>query len=467
MKTKQGRKSLQFIEASGEPAPPNCAELEKMLISAILYNDRWIPRIKSFLKPEYFYIKQNGEYYTWILETYTKRRAVDGEMFFNRFYDDSHPEMYEEIERLGRDLGAGSYDAVQYAKLIQEDAARRSIIQIAQKAVIEAYKPDSDVIGLTGDIQSKARRISSSMTNSSSSMDWKTSIDYHIDEMLARRIAPADKPTRFTFNGRIGLPGLNKYVPPVESGDLVGLLAEPGVGKTVALEQISDGWNMEGERGVFFHLELKPITMMDRRAQRYSGIPIAALREANKAMSDEQWDLYIKTMDDLYKWPGQLHYEHCPGWTASQIIAKATEIKEADGLDYIIIDYYNKIKPVITDGRNFSQAKGEVIEDIKTFIENADLRCVMAAQFDKESKKGRVTQFKTTNDARDTGELQDKVNVSLILDRKRDSSDNNKRQQDGRIYVDKCNAGEEGSIPIRFIGETLRFVELTTEAWNE
>jgi hypothetical protein len=85
----------------------------------------------------------------------------------------------------------------------------------------------------------------------------------------------------------------------------------------------------------------------------------------------------------------------------------------------------------------------------------------MAAQFDKASKSARR---RTLGDARDTGELQDKSNLGIVIDRPYEGLESNDRSQNANIIIDKCNAGRTGSIPMYYRGDRLAFYPVSGKA---
>jgi replicative DNA helicase len=277
----------------------------------------------------------------------------------------------------------------------------------------------------------------------------RSSNHYYLD-VIARRQAANDDP-KLKFHC---WPGLSKLMPELGIGDLVAVLAESGVGKTVFLEQCAEDWARRGWRVAFFHLELNSQTMLDRRMTRHTGIPIANLRDE---LSDAHFNQIIKVCGEIDDWTGNIHYVHCPGWTSEQIISKAIELDETSGIDIVIVDYFNKIRTVAADGMNYAQARGYDVETIKNGVEVYGWRGLMAAQFDKAAT---YKPKKRGSDARDTGELEQKANVVMVIDRQ--IGENNQREKCGQVQVVKCNAGREGSIDVVYQGEVLTYGELST-----
>ena len=157
----------------------------------------------------------------------------------------------------------------------------------------------------------------------------------------------------------------------------------------------------------------------------------------------------------IAKWPGELAYVRCPGWTMGQIVAKIEQVAQMGGLHYVMVDYLNKVRP---DSRgqnfNYTQGRGSDIEDFKSCLERWGLVGFLGGQFDKDSKTKKRRKL---SDLRDTGELDDKAQVGLVIDRgeKEDGS----MSELCTIRVVKCNIGSMGPISMRMVGQRFLFTD--------
>jgi replicative DNA helicase len=260
---------------------------------------------------------------------------------------------------------------------------------------------------------------------------------------------------------RLVLPwaALKPFVPPLAPGTMIGIIANPGVGKTAFIECCLEKWARLGKRCALFHYELSLPVMLDRRMQRHSAIPIARLR-CGIADGSPEWQLVSEVTDRISKWPGEIIYVHCPRWSAAQVAAEATRLHDEQRLDVIALDYLNKIPVPHANGFNFAQRRGQDIEEFKTVCEQLGVVGLLAAQFDKASKTSRdPTQYGLAG-ARDTGELLDKSNVGLALGRPCPEYDD---ENVTKVVVDKVNDGRTGTAFMYFRGDRLSFTDLHPE----
>lgn len=440
--------------------PPNCIEVEEALLGSLIIAPDMIPRIKAFLKPEAFYLVKNRIVYEAILYLHSKRKPADSVTITRHLEENNY---LDEVGGPGfithlMTVPPTPYAAMSYAEDIIADYTKRQLIEIGSWMTKEAYHANGNLNEIIGTGRQKIQAAAGLMTNDKQALDLKSSNRFYLD-LLDRRVADKDKPKL-----KLPWPGFNRLMPVLGLGDLVTVMAAPSIGKTVFLENCAEAWAQDGWKIAFFHFELNEQTMFDRRMNRLTGrgensVPVSMqlLREPER-LEEAHWAKILKVTTEIEnEWPGNIHYIHSFGWTANQVVAKAVELHESHGIDIMIVDYFTQIRTNPVNGMNFSQARGADVQTLKVALEEYNWRGLMAAQFDKTSRKSKTP--KRGIDARDTAEVEDKSNVIIVIEREVDEQ-TNKRISIGSFQVVKCNAGEEGSFAIMLKGDRLTFVEL-------
>ena len=125
-----------------------------------------------------------------------------------------------------------------------------------------------------------------------------------------------------------------------------------------------------------------------------------------------------------------------------------------------MVDYFNKLRIPDRMSSYTSYELGMSIELLKSTLEDLWLVGWMAAQFAKSGKTRKG--YRTVADARDTGELDDKSNIGLILDRPVDET-TGQREDVANVFVTKCNSGTQGMATLLFDGARFRFRNFTRQ----
>lgn len=421
------------------PLLPCNQEAEEAVLGAILIDSDAILKIGPLLDPVDFNVARHGLIYAAMKSLAKRGEPID------------LVTLTDEIERADQLAEIGgpatltgfinatptSIHAAHYAGIVRKCRIRRELIAGAGQIAKAAYSANGNLPQVIADSRRIVAGIAQLMTGGDAGMGLQESCDVYYN-LLDRRVQDKDKP-RLEFPWR----DLQTYIPQLAPGELVGLAGDSGGGKTAFLECCAEHWARQGWRIAFFHYELSTATMLDRMIQRATGIPIKALRSGNL---DNEYPAIIQALSEISEWKGNIQFVHCPGWPMSRLLATAQHLHDADPIDVVIVDYLNKIPQVDRGGdRNMAQQIGDDIEDYKTWLETNGVVGMLAAQFDKAHKH---TSNRTLGDVRNTGEMEDKINVGIVINTKDDKTTFN---------VTKANAGRCGEVGMYFMGARLQF----------
>lgn len=441
-------KVKQFEVEQLDELRPHNQEAEESTIGSVLVDNEAGVSV-PFLQPSDFYIERNGLIWAAIVDL--RRRRLPSDIIT----------LSDELERRGNlvEIGGPAYltslinatptsmHIVYYAQIVKRTALLRQVIDAASAAVKLAYSDAAPVEEVTGTLKADLVEIEKHIaTDDGNTMDINRAASFYLDVLDQRANSKDREKLQFPWAD------LNNLMPYLDAGTLVGVVAEPGAGKTVFIENCAEFWAKRGWKVVFYHLELSSQMMLDRRTQRMTGIQIRDLQSGR--ISGEQWDIAMAATRKTQEWPGQLYYVHCPGWSSAQIVAHAQKLHDASGVDVVLIDYFNKMAMVNRGSLNAALSREQDIEEIKIALERNGWVGVMAAQFDKSARQN--SGFRTLADVKETSALEDKANVGVVIRRDRDN--NGTRPNEGFISIVKCNAGQEGSAPVVFDGKRLLFV---------
>ena len=426
-------------------------EAEEAVLGTMLVHREIIPELSTWLSENDFYSGDHKAIYGAILRLNTAGIDVNLLTLFDEFIAIGKPELSHKCTGLSAlDFHMSPGAAVSFANIVKDYAARRAAIDEMGASVAAIYKRDTPLVEALSKHDTAMMGVKRRGITGTGSTVTNEGLANTILDDLGAACKNKDKPRlNFPWSDVAALTG------PLDKGTLVGMMGEPGVGKTVFLENCSEYWLKQGWNVALYHLELSTGMMGKRYIQRQTGISVA--RQTNGAIGESDWSAVLKAANDITQWPGKLFYQHSPGWSAAQIAAHATQLNELHGINVVIIDYFNKIKMMDRNGLNAALNREQDIEEIKIMLEVNGLVGLMAAQFDKASRKGGG--FKTLADAKETSALEDKSNVGIII--KRDRDENGERANETVLSVVKCNAGREGNADVYFVGEKYLFAPAT------
>ncbi|MFH1603028.1 MAG: DnaB-like helicase C-terminal domain-containing protein [Pseudomonadota bacterium] len=285
-----------------------------------------------------------------------------------------------------------------------------------------------------------------------------------------QRCDELDRIDRGELPAQVSLPweAVKRYVKHIHTGMLTVIAAETSVGKTTAIECCAEHWARQGLHVALFHLELSHRFMMDRRMARQSGETLETIE------SGEVTDRMREADERMRTWRGAIHYVHCPGWSAYQIVQKARQLNARGLCDVMIVDYLQKLRLGFRNGENKADAIGNAVEGIKNGLEQMGIAGLLASQF---SRRSNAQSRKTADLIRGSGEVEEKTNIVITLDRDILTSEirgpqgniiayPGERSPQVKVRVDKNTAGPTGDCELVMNGARFLMLDKTT-AKNE
>jgi replicative DNA helicase len=228
---------------------------------------------------------------------------------------------------------------------------------------------DNDMAGRMAAIQAGLQEIQKLFFDDERSLPSSEFASYY-DRLMNRRISTLGEPK---MNFKWG--DLNQFSPSFVDGDLIIMVAESGAGKSSLMADQAEYLWERGYHGIYYHLELTTDKMADRRIARRTGLPMRVLQDGREAggsytyLTNQETGQVRAAIGDMTRWPGSLTLKHCPGWTMHQICADM-RIRASNGpLDFIVLDYFNKVRTVPVRGSYLTHDLGSDVELLKVTLD--------------------------------------------------------------------------------------------------
>jgi replicative DNA helicase len=375
-------------------------DAEQAVLGALLIDGSAIADIATILRPEQVYDEANRAIYQAMCDLYSERTDIDVITVADRL--DGHlasvggsaylTELTLSVPML--------YSPIQYARIVSRMATLRQLVSVGARIVQMAHNNHN---GQIDDVFSQVQRLVDSampMASDKALLLWRDSLDAFFQQQLDR-CAELDLIERGEAIPRATFPwqAIGRYVDYLREGMLCVIAADSSVGKTTAMECCAEHWAKAGLHVAFFHLELSHRFMLDRRMVRHSG-------ELMKTVSSGSMTARMRDADGrLRKWPGAVHYIHCPGWSAHRVVQKARQMYNRGLADVVIVDYLQKLALGRKRGENKADAIGNSIEGQKVGAEQMGIPWILGSQL---SYEGHL---------RGSKEIEDKSNVVMFLER--------------------------------------------------
>ena len=230
--------------------------------------------------------------------------------------------------------------------------------------------------------------------------------------------------------------------------NLIIVAARPAMGKTqFALGIIKSASIRSTYRGLFISCEMDEVQVMKRIVSVDSGIPGYHIKRGelhrNEVLRYEKAKRRIE--NSLFKIVAG-------SFTISDVLSIVYKMKHSEGLDYVIIDYIQKITS--PGSQNRTNEVGDVSRKLKDMANELKIPVVALAQLSR-AVEHRVDKKPILSDLRESGDIEQDADIVMFLYRAGyymdiDEKKDNPLADDGYIVIAKHRDGDLEDIHLKF-----------------
>lgn len=257
---------------------------------------------------------------------------------------------------------------------------------------------------------------------------------------------------------KTGFSILDKMVSGLKPGDMFVLAARPSIGKTaLALNMAANvALGSEPRKVGVFSLEMSSDQLVLRLLCSHARVNMADLRDASLANS--RWSDLMAAAGQLKSAP--LYIDDSGNIDILSLREKSRRMKQKHGLDMLVIDYLQLIKPV--GGNRNSTRENEVSQisgGIKGLAKELGIPIIVLAQLNRMAEQ--PGQKPKLSHLRESGAIEQDADIVALLHRDRDTDagqiGEDKETRDAELIIAKHRNGATGIVPLTFIPRFTRF----------
>ena len=437
---------------------PYSLEAERSVIASMISDSVVLTKIADRVLVEFFYLNVHGTVVRSILELYQKDSPVDLVTVCEVLKGN------KDIQKLGGeaylqemvDIIPTTANVEYYLEILKEKAALRSLIEIGQKMIQDAYDSSQDIHTLIDQAESSIFNIAQERTDSDFS---------GIKPSLNQAVTYLEK--LFHNQGKLsglssGFTDLDKLTAGFQKSDLIVVAARPSMGKTAFCLNIAENMGVRFGLGVaFFSLEMSKMQLCQRMIGSYGRLDAHKLR-TGKIHQKEFVDI-TKTVSDLSK--ARIFLDDTPSLTTLQIRAKVRRLFSREKVDVIIVDY---LQLIISQSRFRSENRqneiAEISRGLKTLARELDVPVIVISQLSRQVEIRGSDHRPRLSDLRDSGAIEQDADLVLFIYRKEYyEPDNQEEQGKARLILAKQRNGPIGEFDLAFSKAQARFDDFQKE----
>jgi replicative DNA helicase len=475
----------------GETLPHNI-EAEQQLLGAILTNNDTYDRVASVINETHFYDPVHARIYE-ISAARIAKNSLASPVTLKAFLEDDPG-----LKELGgpaylvRLAGAAisSFAARDYAQMIYDLAIRRKLMDLGRDITAKAARvevesePKEQIVEAEQELY-KLAETGQSNQGFQSFLKAVTDAVNNANAAYQREGGLAGIST--------GLTDIDKKLGGLHKSDLLILAGRPSMGKTALATNIAfkiakayargrlpDGSEGAVNGGVvgFFSLEMSAEQLAARILSEASEVPSDQIRRGD--MTEAEFRRFVEAAKTLEACP--LFIDDTPALPISQLAARARRLKREHGLDCLIVDYLQLVRPATAKDSRVNEVS-EITQGLKAIAKELDIPVIALSQLSRQVEN-RDDKRPQLSDLRESGSIEQDADVVMFVFREEYYKEREKpgdhdlaamakwqeemEKLHGRaeIVIGKQRHGPIGTVELSFEGRFTRFGNLV-KPWQQ
>ncbi|GEO69188.1 replicative DNA helicase [Levilactobacillus acidifarinae] len=443
--------------------PPQNLEAEKAVLGAIFLSTDALVDALEYLSPEDFYRREHQIIFQAMMDLNDRDEAIDVVTITDLLTAKNQLDDVGGVTYIAELAGSvpTAANATYYAKIVQNKAVLRRLIQTATNIVTQGYQQDGDVTEILDNAEKDIMNVAEMRSQSGFKQ---------IREVLSQTFEDinelAEKGDAITGLST-GYAELDKMTTGLHDDELMILAARPAVGKTAFALNIAQNVGTRTDKTVaIFSLEMSAESLVNRMLCAEGSIDANHLRTGQ--LTEDEWNNLVMAMGSLSK--ASIYIDDTAGNKITEIRAKCRRLaKEKQNLGLIVIDYLQLIEGTNHESRQ--QEVSDISRQLKKLAKELHVPVIALSQLSRGVEQ-RQDKRPVLSDIRESGSIEQDADIVSFLyrddyyEREGDDADNNDSdpREEGNedvgeveVIIEKNRSGPRGTVKLLFVKSFNKF----------
>lgn len=435
--------------------PPQNNEAERAVLASILIDNEAVSKVLEVVREEDFYRDGHRRLYRAMLTLYQRGEPTDILNLSNYFQTIGELEMVGGASYLSDlvDTIPSSANIVSYAKIVREKGMIRKLIETASDIATMGYEGGEGAEHLLD----TAERLIFNLAENRMSQAF-----IPVKDIVKHSFKRIEK--LFENKGEItGVPTGFKDFDAITCGlqpsELIIIAGRPSMGKTALALNMAEHAAIVCRRTVaVFSLEMSKEQLVTRMLCSQAYIDSARLRKGE--LHEKDWPQLTKAAGHLSD--VNLFIDDTPAISVLEMRAKSRRLKREHGLDLIIVDYLQLVRPS-SDVQNREQEIADISRSLKALAKELKVPVIALSQLNRavENRQNRRPQLA---DLRESGAIEQDADVIGFIYRDEVYDPHSPDKGVAEIIIGKQRNGPIGLVRLAFLNQYTKFENLAYDA---
>ena len=440
--------------------------IERAVLSSILFNPEELEDVLGVLKPKDFYLPAHKKIFEVMVKLHGDDMPIDEE-FIRKRVDTKDVDDSILLEILSANPITNT---LAYVREIKDSSVKRELASLATTIKKVAIEDEVSANEALDTIQGELYKISTD--SATSELKDMQSITHSTLSYIEKMKKLGNK---HLIGETTGFDALDRRTTGFNEGDLVIIAARPAMGKTALVLNMALK-NVERGKGViFFSLEMPAEQLMLRMLSVKTSIPLQNLRKGD--MDDAQWSNLSSAFDSLNT--KKLFVDDGGSVNINQLRARVRKLaqNEANNIKLVIIDYLQLMQG--TGNKDRHQEVSDISRGLKMLAREMKIPIIALSQLNR-GLENRPDKRPMLSDLRESGAIEQDADIIMFVYRddvykerdearkEKEAKDKgedykskfiNKPEEEAEVIIGKQRNGPIGTVKLNFQKALTRFVD--------
>ena len=436
--------------------PPHDDNAEMATLGGMLMSKDAIGEVSQIVSVDDFYEPKHQTIYEAIIGKFSASEPADAVTVANRLSDSGDLDKVGGIDYLHSLIASvpTAANASYYAEIVHQRALLRRVIASGTKIAQLGYDAEGsqaqDVINMA---QAEVYEMSTGRVR----QDYapvQAAVHDALDQIdsIQKGELQAGVPT--------GFQEIDEVTKGLQPGQMVVVAGRPAMGKsTLGVDFARSAAIHHHDTTILFSLEMSKVELAQRIISAETGVPLAALRNADD-IDPNRWN----TLNNFYArlQDAPLFIDDSPNMSLMEIRAKCRRLKQTNDLKLVVIDYLQLMTSAEDKsgrGENRQQVVSDISRMMKIMAKKLNVPVICLSQLSRANEK-RDDKRPMLSDLRESGAIEQDADIVMFLYRDDYYNEDSEKHNIAECIVAKNRHGETGKVELRWMPEYTQFATL-------
>ena len=385
--------------------PPQNLEAEASVLGAMMVAEVAIDPVIADVRltAQDFYREQHRIIFRAITALYERREPIDPLTVSEHLaqkgeIDDVGGREY--VHSLSSTVPAAA-NAAHYGKIVRENALLRRLLDTARGIQSSVEQRRGEPRELVEQAESELFKVAH---------DEKASDFQHVGQILHDELDKLQSNKATVTGVESGFRDLDDMTGGFRNGNMIVLASRPSMGKSALVANIAENAAVKyGRKVALFSLEMSQAEIAQRFIACRARIPGDRLRKGKVAQKD--WPRVLKACSDLDR--ASLWIDDSTDLTMLEIRAKSRRLATREGLDMVIVDYLQLMRPDTPSDSRVEQV-GKISRGLKILAGDLDIPVIAVSQLNRAPEQ-RPSKKPLLSDLRESGNIEQDADLVMFI----------------------------------------------------